>query len=69
MLQLLLLATNTSKNLGPEKNPVSAGVARPWVWCTLERLTLAPGRDEEEEAKNDRQVSLNLQKLPQVWLV
>lgn len=35
--QLFLLASNTSKNLGPEKNLVSAGVARPWVWGTLER--------------------------------
>lgn len=29
--QLSLLASNASENLGPEKNAVSAGVARPWV--------------------------------------
>lgn len=44
LLQLFLLDGNTSKNLGPDKNLVSVGVARPWVWCTLERLTLAPVR-------------------------
>lgn len=70
--QLFLLASHTTKNLGPEKNAVSAGMARHQAWCTRRRLTrrstclwLLSGLADEEEATNDRQVLLNFQKLPQ----